>query len=208
MTDSTLAYFKGSPFARMARVLVHEWSLPVTPVEWTFPPAPELFEHNPLGQVPVLTIDGHALFPTFLVLERLWEMAGRPAAAYDPERDRQRLLVTLAMLDALVAAYYQGWTGLQRVGTDYIGYDPGERNLARVERVMAWLEADWPPPSEDGGVTLPAVATACFALWADARHPLGRPLDWRRHPRLAAEVERLAQRPSFKDTLPREFRPY
>jgi glutathione S-transferase len=52
MDRARLAYFPGSPFARMARVLIEEWALPVDPDEWTFPPPEELFRLNPLGQVP------------------------------------------------------------------------------------------------------------------------------------------------------------
>jgi glutathione S-transferase len=93
MTDS-LAYVSGSPFGRMARVLVREWSLPVEERELPCPLPHEFFAENPLGQVPVLNVGRETLFPTLIILERLWELAGRPAA-YDPPRDRQRLLVTL-----------------------------------------------------------------------------------------------------------------
>ena len=75
-----LAYTPGSPFARMARVSIREWALAVEEVEVAFPPPPEIFAVNPLGQVPVLTVGGEAVFPTFLILERLWSMAGRPRA--------------------------------------------------------------------------------------------------------------------------------
>src|SRR5688572_23165989 len=110
----------------MARVIVREWALPVEEIECPFPPPPEFFEKTPLGQVPVLLIDGVAVFPTLLVLERLWTMAGNPAHAYRPDQDRQVLLTILQAGDALVAALYQDWAGLRPVGPNHIGYDPGE----------------------------------------------------------------------------------
>ena len=102
-----LAYTAGSPFSRMARVCIREWALPVEEAEVAFPPPPETFAVNPLGQVPLLTVGDEAVFPTLLILERLWSMAGRPRAAYDDARDRQVLVTLLQAGDALVAAYYQ-----------------------------------------------------------------------------------------------------
>jgi len=56
----------------MARVLVAEWSLPVTRTALAFPPDDALFEINPLGQVPVpIRDDGTSAFPSLVVLEDL-----------------------------------------------------------------------------------------------------------------------------------------
>jgi glutathione S-transferase len=198
---AALAVTPGSPFARMARVFVREWSLPVTEVEQPFPPSQDVFDHNPLGQVPFLSTGEDTVFPTFLILERLWDMAGRPAAAYDPERDRQLLLTILQAGDALVAALYQGWAGLERVGRDHIGYDPAERHLARFERTLDWAEPRLVSGVE--AVTLPAVSIACLLLWSDAR---GGP-SWRRHRTLASCVAALDGRPSFAETRPQVWRP-
>lgn len=195
MTDATLAYLPGSPFARMARVLVREWSLPVEEVEISFPPPPDWFDVNPLGQVPVLRIGTDAVFPTLLVLERLWDLAGCPEAAYQPGLDRQRLLVTLQAGDAMTAALYQRWTGLRAVAPNHIGYDPAQRNLDRFHRTLTWIEAR---PREGGEINLPDLALVCLVLWSEAR---GGPA--RSHPmRLDGLVERLERRPSFIATRP------
>ena len=130
--ERRLLYFPGSPVARMARVLVREWRLPIEEREVRFPPPDELFESNPLGQVPVLVLGDERVFPTLIVLERLWALAGAPASAYAPEGERQLLLTTLQAGDALVAALYQRWAGLGPSGANSIGYDPGARNLARL----------------------------------------------------------------------------
>ena len=194
-----LAYFPGSPFARMARVLAREWSLPVDEVEVPFPPPPSLYELSPLGQVPVLSVGSERVFPTLMVLDRLWRMAGAPTSAFTPA-DRQALAVALAAGDALVAALYQSWAGLQPVGENHVGYDPRERNLERYERVLGWL-------GERGrlrdGLTLPGVAVTCVLLWSDAR---GGPAWWG-HGRLDRLVAGLATRPSFRQTEPQAWRP-
>lgn len=195
--SARLTYFPGSPFARMCRVIVIEWALPVEPVEYTFPPGPEMFALNPLGQVPALLRDGQeAVFPTFLVLEALWEMAGRPEV-YVPARDRQVLMAALQATDACAAACYQKWGGLRPVAHNALGFDPGERNLARAASALDWLDGRL-----ERGVTLQGVAVACLCLWADAREGL----DWRTRPRLTAVVEGLAERRSFQETLPSEWK--
>jgi glutathione S-transferase len=201
VTDAVpeLAYFPGSPFARMARVLVREWALPVSEVAVPFPPPDWLCELSPLGQVPVLSVGDEGVFPTLFVLERLWRMAGAPREAYAGP-DRVVLVTVLAAGDALVAALYQRWAGLQPVGSNHVGYDPGERNLARFERVFGWLAAR---PRVREGVTLPGVAVACIVLWSDAR---GGPAWWG-HGRLDRLVAGLATRPSFRDTEPPPWRP-
>ena len=68
----------------MARVCIREWALPVEEAEVAFPPPPETFAVNPLGQVPLLTVGDEAVFPTLLILERLgrWpEGRERPTTA-------------------------------------------------------------------------------------------------------------------------------
>jgi glutathione S-transferase len=184
----------------MARVLVREWGLPVAEEEAPFPPPDWLFELNPLGQVPVLVIGGERVFPTFVILERLWRMAGTPADAYAPDAERQLLVTVLHAGDALVGALYQRWAGLGAVGQNHIGYDPGERHLARFESVLAWLSSD---NRLRDGPNLPAVAVGCLLLWSDAR---GGPAWWR-HERLDGLVSGLAGRASFRQTQPQPWRP-
>lgn len=199
MTRMELAYFPGSPFARMARVLAREWRLPVAETEVPFPPPDWLYEINPLGQVPVLSVGGERVFPTVLVLERLWRIAGSPPDAYLPG-DRSALTVALAAGDALVAALYQRWAGLRPVDHNHVGYDPSTRNLERFTRVLDWLgEGD----RLRDGPTVPGVAVACLLLWSDAR---GGPAWWG-HGRLDRLVAGFATRSSFRATEPQPWRP-
>lgn len=203
MTAAELSYFPGSPYARMARVLISEWSLPITPVEWSFPPPDDLFRLNPLGQVPALVEGGKALFPTFLILERLWDMAGRPDDGYRPEDERQMLLTTLQAGDAMVAAFYQDWCGLRPVATNHIGYDLGERHLRRFAGTLDWLEDHAGAGRLRPGMTLPGVAAACLLLWSEAR---GGP-EWEGRERLWSIVRALEDRPSFQATVPQVWSP-
>ncbi len=192
-----LTYFPGSPFARMCRVAAIELNLPIEMIECEFPPGPEMFDINPLGQVPALILKDRTVFPTFLVMEELWTMADRPAL-YIPGRDRQVLLTILQMADAHVAACYQEWCGLRPVAENAIGYDPGERNLERVAATLDWLNDTRPIPP---GVSFTGIAVACICLWADARNGL----DWRSHAQIKPVVQSLSERESFRLTVPNEW---
>ncbi|MDW4549811.1 glutathione S-transferase [Defluviimonas sp. D31] len=198
-----LAYFPGSPFARMGRVLIAEWGLAVKPVEWRFPPPVELFALNPLGQVPALLFGDEAVFPTFMILERLWEMAGWPDEGYRPGAERQMLLTTLQAGDALAAAFYQDWSGLRPVAENHVGFDPAARNLERFARTLDWLEARAAKGVLRPGITLPGVAAACLLLWSEAR---GGPY-WAGRPHLWSIVRALAGRDSFHATVPQSWAP-
>ena len=194
-----LFYFPGSPFARMARVLVREWGLPVETEELGFPPPDELFDLNPLGQVPVLRLsDGRCLAPTLIVLEHLALSAG-----HAKHIDRQQLLTILQAGDAMVSAKYQDWSGLGPVRPNAVGYDPGERNMARFHRVLDWAETGLAAGAIPTGIVPSGVALACLLLWLDAR---GGP-DWRSRRRLDALVSSLERRPSFRDTAPQPWAP-
>lgn len=193
-----LLSFPNSPYGRIARVLVHEWRLPVEEEIVPFA-APRVAAVNPLGQVPVLLLDGEAVFPALPVVERLWSLAGEPVAAYDPAAERQVLATVLAAGDALIAALYQRWAGLAPERPNNLGFDPATRNLERVETVLDWLA--------DGrvreGMTVVGVAVASFLLWSDAR---GGPAWWGR-PGIEALVAALDERESFRRTRPQFWRP-
>lgn len=185
----------------MARVLIRGRNLAVVGAEVPFPPPPDWFDLNPLGRAPVLRHGPEAVFPTLLVLERPWTMAGHPDGAYRPGTDRQSLLVTLQAGDALVAALYQDRTGLRPAAPNHIGYDPAQRNLERFTRTLGWLAAR--PQVGRDEVNLPDVAMACLIQWSEARGgpgpPPGAGLDGR--------IRALARRPGFADTQPRPWRP-
>jgi len=202
-TRALLAVTPGSPFARMARVAIREWALPVEEVEVAFPPPAEVVALNPLGQVPVLSLEGEAIFPTLIILERLWTMAGLRDAAYDPARDRQLLATVLAAGDALVAASDQRWAGLGPVAPNTVGHDPAERHLAPVRATPDWLETNPRMTASGDGVTPPPIALACLMLWIEARGGLGWPVP----PRLAETVAPLDRRESFRRTRPPAWRP-
>jgi glutathione S-transferase len=210
-----LHFIQGSPFARMARVLLREFDIECVEEEIReFPPPASFFDINPLGQVPVLEDRGKRFFPTHVVLARILDVASETRStggvssklARDAfhRDDEQLLAVLLAMSDMLATAKYQIWAGLDAVQKNSLGFNPAERNIERVYRTLDWLETR----ATDGGfwpdaISIQDVVLTCIILWSEARGAIA----WRGRPRLETIVERLARRPSFAATAPLPWSP-
>ena len=202
-------YVDGSPFARMVRVLARELALAMEEVEVTaFPPPPEFFALNPLGQVPVLVRDGEPLFPTEIALGALIEAT--PGASTPPGLqagnagpvDRQLVAVILSLGDQIAALRYREWAGLAPSGPNRLGFDLDERAQERIAATLDWLETRIGVAGLGGdGLCLADIALACLLLWTESRGPI----PWRGRPGIEAMVDRLAMRDSFAATAPRPW---
>lgn len=174
----TLYYVDGSPFARLIRVLVREWTYPTTEVELPFPLPDDFFDLSPLGQVPVLRTKEKVLFPTAAIASYLSGSTGQKL--YDTQ---------------LLAAFYQEWAGLvPGPKKNALGFDPATRNLERVRPFLDWV-AQRINPKAPGA---PEFALGCILNWVDSR----RPIDCQ-HPEVIMELVRsLEDRASFQETMP------
>lgn len=203
LDPAKLYYIDGSPFARLCRILIDEWQVPVHLVEVEFPLPDDFFEINPMGQVPVLETIGEMIFPTSQIVEQLWAMTEEARAPYlDPLADRQLLTVILGMGNFLVLANQQAWAGLEQIGENKLGFNPGERHIERVQKSLDWIEKRaevWLTGDEPNVCDY---AIACILLWSDSR----RPIEWRNRVKLAEIVDKLQERSSFKATVPAPWR--
>jgi glutathione S-transferase len=206
----TCYYIDGSPFARMIRVLARELSLSMDEIEVTeFPPPPEFFALNPLGQVPVLVRDGAAHFPTDIALSVLTgEAVSRkdvPAGLRDAAPDlarRQLLAVILSLGDQLAALRYRDWAGLVASGRNRLGFDIDRRAEERIAATLDWLEARAGAAGfRDDGIGLADIALSCLLLWTESRGPV----PWRGRPGIEAIVSHMSNRASFAATVPRPW---
>jgi glutathione S-transferase len=199
LDPAKLYYIDGSPFARLCRILIDEWQVPVHLVEVPFPLPDTFFDINPMGQVPVLETIGEMIFPTAQIVEQLWAMTTEAREPYlDPLADRQLLTVILGLGNFLVLGNQQTRAGLELTGENKLGFNPAERHQIRVQKCLDWVDTraqTWLTGDEPNVCDY---ALACILLYSDAR----RPIEWRNRVKLAKIVDGLRDRPSFTATAP------
>lgn len=192
-----------SPYTRKARVVLAEkrieYEFVIDPPNDAKTKVPNV---NPLGKVPVLIIDDDTtVFDSRVIVEYL--DSASPVAKLIPEDTRHRIQVrrweALAdgCADAVVAIVTEKRRRAERQSSDWIAHQQGKIDLA--------LKA----MSDDLGgknwccgefFNLSDIAVGCCLGYLDLRLP---ELNWRKtYPNLAKLAEKLAQRPSFKDTAP------
>lgn len=190
-----------SPYARKARVLLHEKGLAERVTETVLNPhrdPPELLARNPLGKIPTLVRDdGPPLYDSRVVCEWLDTLGPEPALL--PATGEARWAVRRAeahgdgMLDLVVATVMER---ARPAGEQ----SPGqvERWRAKIERALAAVDdvrADLPDEP-----TLGHIALAVTLGYLDLRLP---DLDWRAgRDALAQWHAAFAARASMRDTAP------
>jgi glutathione S-transferase len=194
-----------SPYTRKARIVAAEKKIEyeyVVDSPWTATTG--VPTHNPLGKVPVLILeDGSTLYDSRVIAEYLDGIS--PVGKLIPSNNRERIEVkrweALAdgVLDAAVLVRLENLR------------DPSLRNPQWIDRQMGKLSAglaemdrligtrNW---CAGNAFTLADVAVGACLFWLDFRYPA---LDWRKScPALAKLATKLAERPSFIDTVPSE----
>jgi glutathione S-transferase len=193
-----------SPFVRKVRVVMAEKKLDYElSLDNVWAPDTRIQESNPLGKVPCLVMeDGGAMFDSRVIVEYLDTLT--PVGKLIPPNGRERAEVKCwealadGVLDAAVLV-----------------------RLERTQRSEAQQSQDWIKRQFDkvhGGLTamsaglkekpfcagnhysLADVAVGCALGWLSFRFP---EIDWRAdYSNLAKLYDKLAERQSFKDTVP------
>ena len=192
----------GSPYARMARIVVLEKGLQDR-VEVIFAKTrtagSPYYDINPSGRVPYLVReDGVGMEESALICAYLDHLDGKPAFdvfAEDRSYEARRLeALARSLLD-----------GLSVWGREILRPEnersPGviEHERARAGRMIDVWEREIGHPLMGGPLNMVQLTLAC-ALGLEARNP---GLRWREgHPKLGAWFERIAARPSFAATAP------
>jgi len=192
-----------SPFARKARIVAAEKRVEYT---WEladpWPADSAVGDSNPLGKVPVLVLDdGTALYDSRVICEFLDGVSpiGKLIPAGNRERIEVRRWEALAdgILDAGVLALAESRRPAHERSSAWTA-----RQMEKVARGLDALEAQLGARAFCCGntLTLADIAVGACLGWLDFRFPQ---LDWRAdRPHLARLAAKLAERPSFADTLP------
>lgn len=199
-----LFYASGSPYARIARVVIRELGLEnrVEEVEVTLrDPNSSLLPHNPGGKVPTLQLDdGTILNESLLVLAFLdTQHGGRKLLQMDGS-DGWKTLSELgrayAFLDAVTV-----WNRELRFGQSAPGVIALEK--VRADRVADTLEAALAAGAYSGPINASQIVLGAALENFARRH---RVWDWRSgRPRLSRFLDDIAQRPSFAETIQPEI---
>lgn len=193
-----------SPYVRKVRVVMAEKRLDyefILENVWSADTA--IQQSNPLGKVPCLVMeDGGAMFDSRVIVEYLDTMS--PVGKLFPGQGRERAEVKCweALADGVLDAAIL--VRLERT------------QRPEAQQSQAWMERQWgkvtaglkamstglgdKPYCAGNHYTLADVAVGCTLGWLNFRFP---EFQWREdYPNLARHLDKLSERPSFKDTVP------
>jgi len=194
-----------SPYVRKVRVVMAEKKLDFQLVLEDVWNSDAILDANPLGKVPCLVMEGgDALFDSRVIVEYLDTLS--PVGKLIPPSGRERAEVRTwealadgvqdAAILARMEATWKGRSAEQRsqawIDRQLSRVDSGVAAMSRLLGDKAWCNGNH--------LSLADIATGCALGYLDFRFPQ---IDWRTpHPNLAKLAEKLAQRPSFADTVP------
>lgn len=201
-----LFYASGSPYARIARVVLRELALAprIDEVEVALrDPNSSLLPFNPGGKVPTLQLDNGAILnESLLVLAYLdTQHTARkllPMDGSDGWKALSELGRAYAFLDAVTV-----WNRELRFGQSAPAVIALERG--RAERAADALEAAVASGGFSGPIDAGQIVLGAALENFSRRHKVW---DWRTgHPRLSAFLDEIAARPSFTATIQPELNP-
>jgi glutathione S-transferase len=192
----------GSPYARMARIMVLEKTLEdrveIVPAQTRSIDSP-YFKINPSGRVPYLIRDdGVGLEESAVVCRYLDHLDGNPQFEL-PEGEHGWEALRLGALASSLMDGLSVW--LREVGRPRNEQSPPVigHEMDRAARLIDRWETEIDHPWMLGKLNLVQIALVC-ALGIEARNPDFR---WREgHPTLCAWLDHMAARPSIWKTLP------
>jgi glutathione S-transferase len=194
-----------SPYVRKARVVLAEKRIEYAfELDDPWDEKSRVADANPLGKVPVLVLDDDStLFDSRVIVEFLDSVS--PISRLIPSNNREKIEVkrweALAdgVLDAAVAVVLERRRPAKQKSEPLI-----KRQMDKIERGVAVMarDLDEKPWCTGNALTLADIACGVALGYLDFRHAT---YDWRvLHANLAKLAAKLAERPSFADTAPRE----
>jgi glutathione S-transferase len=196
-----------SPYVCKVRIVLAEKKLDysfVTEDVWSADT--KISDSNPLGKVPCLIMEGHeAVFDSRVIVEYLDTLS--PVGKLIPTGGRERAAVKTweALADGVMDAAI-----LARMETIWPGRTDAQRSQAWIDRQMGKISTSLQAMSVGLGdkpfcsgvhLSLSDIAVGCALGYLDFRY--GQ-IDWRAaHPNLHKLYDKLSQRQSFIDCMPK-----
>ena len=195
-----------SPYVRKVRIVMAEKKLDYQFVlDNVWSADTKIAASNPLGKVPCLIMEGaEAVFDSRVIVEYLDTLSPVGKLIPSPGRERAEVKTWEALADGLLDAAI-----LVRLENTFEGRTEGQRSQAWIDRQMGKIHASLKAMSQGLGdkpfcsgihLSLSDIAVGCALCWLEFRFP---EIGWRAdYPNLAKLMDKLAQRPSFSDTVP------
>lgn len=195
-----------SPYVRKVRIVMAEKKLDYNfVIEDVWSDQTRITDSNPLGKVPCLVMEGaEALFDSRVIVEYLDTLS--PVGKLIPGVGRERAEVKTweALADGLMDAAL-----LARMEAVWTGRTEAQRSQAWIDRQLGKIHLGLQAMSKGLAdkpfctgihLSLADIAVGCALDYLDFRFAQ---IEWRAaHPNLARLQEKLAQRPSFAETMP------
>lgn len=195
-----------SPYVRKVRIVLAEKKLDCEFVlEDVWSADSTVQQSNPLGKVPCLVMeDGSAMFDSAVIAEYLDTLTpvGKLLPA-NSSRERAAVKCWEALADGVLDAAVLVRLEKTRRPPEQQSPDWIERQMGKVQAGLKAMSSDLgdKPFCAGNHFTLADVAVGCALGWLVFRFP---EIDWRGdHPNLARLFDKLAERPSFQETVPR-----
>ena len=195
-----------SPYARKARIVLAEKKIDYA---WVLdsPNSPDssVPAHNPLARIPVLVLDdGTAIFDSPVIVEYLDSLSPNNKLFPQPNRERTEVkrweALSDGVLDAAVAIRLESLRPAKERNKKWI-----EDNRKVIETALDFMAREL---GEGEGwcmgtpFTFADAAVGCALGYLLFRFP---EIEWQtQYPNLAKLYDKLLQRPSFADTIPKD----
>lgn len=194
-----------SPYVRKTRVVMAEKKLDYELIlEDVWAADTKIQQSNPLGKVPCLVMeDGGAMFDSRVIVEYLDTLT--PVGKLIPPNGRERAEVKCweALADGVLEAAILVRLEKTKRAEAQQSEEWIQRQMHKVHAGLKAMSAGLKdtPFCAGNHYTLADVAVGCSLGWLSFRFP---EIDWRGdYPNLSKLFDKLSERPSFKDTVPK-----
>lgn len=198
---------KPSPFARKVITVFEEKGVAYQSENLIpMPKTPELMEKNPLGKIPILEHDGSYIPDSSVIVAYLERLHPENSVYPEDPKDYARALFLEEYADtkgpeALGNVFFERFIKKQ-----FFQQEPDESIVApllaeAVPALLDYLETQLEPGAEFLVGARFSVADAAWGAQLGGLHFAGEKIDPARHPKVAAYVEKLFARPSFKNAM-------
>ncbi|MCX8145003.1 MAG: glutathione S-transferase [Azovibrio sp.] len=194
-----------SPYVRKVRIVLAEKKIECDfEIQSPWSEDSVVPDYNPLGEIPVLVLDdGTPLFDSRVIVEYIDNVTPNNKLFPAPNRERTEVkrweALADGMLDAAVEARHESQRPTASQSAAHL-----RRQREKIMRSLAFMarELGDQPHCMGTPMTLADIAVGTALGYLLFRFP---DIEWgQAHPNLARLYDKLAQRPSFQDTMPRE----